>query len=98
MKRRSRRSRRAPQRARKPGEFVLGYPKQKPAPPGPEPAYGQGVQLRGTELDPEPGETSFRGPSWAKDGSYLVVRRLRQDVPAFSCKVDSPISCRSRSS
>jgi Dyp-type peroxidase family len=66
-----------------PGEFVLGYPKQRPAPPGPEPDYGQAVKPRPTELDPEPGDPSFMGPSWANDGSYLVVRRLRQDVPAF---------------
>jgi Dyp-type peroxidase family len=54
------------------GEFVLGYPTQIP------------------EADPEhdgpnpnPGENSHSGPIWTVDGSYLVFRRLRQDVPAF---------------
>ncbi len=31
----------------------------------------------------EPGEVSDAGPAWAKDGSFLVMRRLRQDVPGF---------------
>jgi Dyp-type peroxidase family len=31
----------------------------------------------------EPGEISQAGPGWARNGSFLVVRRLRQDVPAF---------------
>jgi Dyp-type peroxidase family len=31
----------------------------------------------------EPGDTSVAGPSWAEDGSFLVFRRLRQDVFGF---------------
>jgi Dyp-type peroxidase family len=50
-----------------PGEFVLGYPRQDPDDP-----------------EGEQDETETRTePEWARDGSYLVYRRLRQDVPAF---------------
>src|SRR5205823_4356027 len=31
----------------------------------------------------EPGDEVHAGPEWADHGSFLVVRRLRQDVPAF---------------
>jgi len=31
----------------------------------------------------EPGEISDAGPPWAQDGSFLVFRRLRQDVGSF---------------
>jgi Dyp-type peroxidase family len=31
----------------------------------------------------QPGPVTAAGPDWAVDGSYLVVRRLRQDVAAF---------------
>jgi Dyp-type peroxidase family len=60
------------------GEFVLGYPRQddsfpqRPAPPwklGPEP-----YALDATAV----------APYWAKNGSFLVFRRLRQDVTAFN--------------
>jgi len=60
------------------GEFVLGYPRQddsfpqRSAPPwklGPEP------------YAPDPTAVA---PYWAKNGSFLVFRRLRQDVPAFN--------------
>ena len=50
-----------------PGEFIFGYPGQ----------------------DPNANEVSDKGPiaeahpSWAKDGSFLVFRRLRQDVSAL---------------
>jgi Dyp-type peroxidase family len=30
-----------------------------------------------------PGAINQPGPSWSRNGSYLVFRRLRQDVPAF---------------
>lgn len=30
-----------------------------------------------------PGEVTNAGPEWSKDGSFLVMRRLRQDVPGF---------------
>jgi Dyp-type peroxidase family len=60
-----------------PGEFVLGYPTQipkaKPGHDGP---------------NPEPGPASVAGDAkWTKNGSFLVFRRLRQDVPAFHAQV-----------
>ncbi len=55
-----------------PGEFVLGYPTQVPhAPKG-----GCGFNVKA-------GTNSKSGPAWTTDGSYLVFRRLAQDVPAF---------------
>jgi len=56
-----------------PGEFVLGY----------------ATQISDTDPNfdgpnPEPGDDSKSGPDWTKNGSYLVFRRLRQDVPAFN--------------
>lgn len=55
-----------------PGEFVLGYSTQIPtAPPG------------ATGFNANPGPISKSGPAWTVDGSYLVFRRLAQDVPAF---------------
>ncbi|MFI0482945.1 Dyp-type peroxidase [Actinomadura sp. 9N215] len=30
-----------------------------------------------------PGQINLPGPRWSRNGSYLVFRRLRQDVPAF---------------
>jgi deferrochelatase/peroxidase EfeB len=50
-----------------PGEFVFGYPGQDP---------------NSAEIT-EPGPISEAGPAWAKDGSFVVFRRLRQDVEAF---------------
>jgi len=55
-----------------PGEFVLGYPRQDP-----DTATG--------EQDPALTRTE---PEWARDGSYLVYRRLRQDVAAFERFLD----------
>jgi Dyp-type peroxidase family len=57
-----------------PGEFVLGYPTQIPK-ADPE-AEEEGENQN-------PGPRSRSGPSWTADGSYLVFRRLRQDVPGF---------------
>ncbi|MDB4988736.1 MAG: hypothetical protein JWN04_3914, partial [Myxococcaceae bacterium] len=56
-----------------PGEFVLGYPTQIPtAAPGHD------------GPNPNPGPPSETGnPAWTNDGSFLVFRRLQQDVPAF---------------
>jgi len=45
------------------GEFVLGYPRERPWDGGEDP------------LSPE--------PEWTRNGSYLVFRRLRQDVKGF---------------
>ncbi len=55
-----------------PGEFVLGYPTQIPCPDekGENPNHGEGAISRS-------------GPEWTKNGSYLVFRRLSQDVQAF---------------
>jgi Dyp-type peroxidase family len=50
-----------------PGEFVFGYPGQDP---------------NSAEVA-DPGPVAEAGPAWAKDGSFLVFRRLRQDVQAF---------------
>lgn len=51
-----------------PGEFVFGYPGQDP----------QGIDQY------QPGAVTEAGPAWGNDGSFLVIRRLRQDVPLFS--------------
>lgn len=51
-----------------PGEFVLGYPRQDPN----DPTMSQAEADTRTE------------PAWARDGSYLVYRRLRQNVAAFN--------------
>jgi Dyp-type peroxidase family len=55
-----------------PGEFVLGYATQNPK-AGPD----------DDGPNPEPQPDSESGPSWTRDGSYLVFRRLRQDVAGF---------------
>ncbi len=53
------------------GEFVFGYPTQNPQPP------------KNGGLNIEPGAIATAGPAWATNGSYLVFRRLRQDVKGF---------------
>ncbi len=56
-----------------PGEFIVGQQRQ---------AKVLGTFLpRPGLIDPENPSTGF--PSWAANGSYLVVRRLRQDYGAF---------------
>jgi Dyp-type peroxidase family len=57
-----------------PGEFVIGYPTQiaRPDPDGEEKGANR-----------NPGPRSRSGPAWTLDGSYLVFRRLRQDVAGF---------------
>lgn len=55
-----------------PGEFVFGYPGQDP---------------NSAEIT-EPGPISEAGPAWANDGSFVIFRRLRQDVEAFRDFVD----------
>lgn len=50
-----------------PGQFVLGMPRQSPE--------------RLLEADSAPPQSNF--PAWAEHGSYLVCRRLRQDVGLF---------------
>ncbi|MBV9488486.1 MAG: hypothetical protein JO069_02020, partial [Verrucomicrobia bacterium] len=62
-----------------PGEFVFGYPGQDP---NAKPEEG-GINKKGPDsLNPAGGGPN--GPVWAKDGSYYVVRRLRQDVAKFN--------------
>ena len=60
-----------------PGEFVLGYPTQlpqaKPNVDGPNPDAG-------------PASTAGND-AWTKNGSFLVFRRLAQDVPAFHAQL-----------
>lgn len=51
-----------------PGEFVVGYDRQHPDDPA------------SSQPDQPPLRTE---PEWATNGSYLVYRRLRQDVAAF---------------
>ncbi|HEY2400236.1 MAG TPA: hypothetical protein VGI23_07760, partial [Steroidobacteraceae bacterium] len=55
-----------------PGEFVLGYPTQ----------IGH-FEAGGDSPNSKPGPPSQSGPVWTHDGSYLVFRRLAQDVPGF---------------
>ena len=61
-----------------PGEFVLGYPTQNRDRPedfdGPNPAKGL---------------LSANGPKWTRNGSYLVFRKLQQDVSGFRNSVRS---------
>jgi Dyp-type peroxidase family len=55
-----------------PGEFIFGYATQVG-----EPDPNQ------DGLNINPGEKASAGPAWADNGSYLVFRRLRQDVKGF---------------
>jgi Dyp-type peroxidase family len=59
-----------------PGEFVIGYETQIPT-----------AKAGHDGPNPDPGPVSASGPTWTKDGSYLVFRRLRQDVAAFEKNV-----------
>lgn len=56
-----------------PGEFVLGYPTQIRTP---DPKSDESGNVN-------PGPISRSSPAWTADGSYLVFRRLRQDVAGF---------------
>ena len=51
-----------------PGQFVFGY-------------FGQDPQ--GKEIDKRTKDNISAGPDWTVDGSFLVFRRLRQDVAGF---------------
>ncbi|XP_038074569.1 dye-decolorizing peroxidase msp1-like [Patiria miniata] len=53
-----------------PGEVILGLPQQN-------------ANTRDPDQANLPGSSSFTGPDWAKNGTFLVFRRLRQDVPKF---------------
>jgi Dyp-type peroxidase family len=58
-----------------PGEFVFGYPAQKPDAPKLEDSKG--------EVKKAVGGIGPQEPHWTDNGSYLVFRRLRQDVAKF---------------
>ncbi len=60
-----------------PGEFVFDYQYQDPKKEVSEPSDDK------TETRFHKGKLSEAGPTWAKHGSFLVFRRLRQDVGAF---------------
>ena len=63
------------------GQFVLGYAQQvdsAPRQPGPPRSLGS-----------QPGAVA---PSWAANGSFLVFRRLRQDVPGFYAFINNNAS------
>jgi Dyp-type peroxidase family len=51
-----------------PGEFVFGY---------------EGQNEDAKTLEDSKGDIASAGPDWSKDGSFLVFRRLRQDVFKF---------------
>jgi Dyp-type peroxidase family len=64
-----------------PGEFVLGYKTQ----------IKEYKNTDGTDKDgvnPAEGDISKNGPDWTKNGSYLVFRRLSQNVQAFHHNVN----------
>ena len=60
------------------GEFVLGYPRQNGS-------FGRRSSAP-WKLGPEPfaPDTTAVAPYWAKNGSFLVYRRLRQNVTGFN--------------
>ncbi|MEQ1662019.1 MAG: Dyp-type peroxidase [Thiobacillus sp.] len=59
---------------------VLAKPGQPLVWPG-QFVFGYPTHQPGSPLDPGP--NSDGGAPWMKNGSYLVFRRLRQDIPAF---------------
>jgi Dyp-type peroxidase family len=72
-----------------PGEFIFGYPRQTSAKPkdsefsdNPNPKPGPNSLKSVPQADGKVLEKDA-GPAWAQDGSFLVYRRLRQDVGAF---------------
>ena len=70
-----------------PGEFVLGYPKQIPT-----------AKAGHDGPNPDKGPLSVAGnPAWTHDGSFLVFRRLEQDVPAFHKQLGALAAANNRS-
>jgi Dyp-type peroxidase family len=64
-----------------PGEFIFGYPRQIPKPD--DKFEGLNADPGDDSLAKDPFKDGPAGPAWAKDGSYLVYRRLHQDVGGF---------------
>ncbi|HVG01005.1 MAG TPA: Dyp-type peroxidase [Chloroflexia bacterium] len=62
-----------------PGEFVFGYHAQREKRDNKDDDH---IETPGTKK-------RHAGPSWGDDGSFLVFRRLRQDVPGFHSFVNS---------
>lgn len=70
-----------------PGEFIVGYPTEpagqtEPPPTAPS-GYGQPPVPPTPPPSTDPGPPSSAGPEWTKDGSFLVIERLLQNVKAF---------------
>jgi Dyp-type peroxidase family len=64
------------------GEFIIGYPNQDGQISGqPTPAPQEGSPDYNPTAPPPPPAPL---PDWTRDGSFLVFRRLRQDVQAFN--------------
>jgi Dyp-type peroxidase family len=74
-----------------PGEFVLGYPRQIPLKEtgvdGPNTCQGAKAGKEFYASDPADSKTEL--PDWAVNGSFLVFRRLAQDVKGFRDAVDN---------
>ncbi len=76
-----------------PGEFVLGYPGE-PVPPLRDHAERRGPELTPEqklreELEKRPGPSAVPEDHWMADGSFLVVRRLRQEVEKFNAFLEA---------
>ncbi len=72
-------------RAETPDTWLYGLPGQLLVWPG-EFVFG----YPGASADPlVPGEVKRPGPAWSRNGSYLVYRRLRQDVAGFWGFIDA---------
>jgi Dyp-type peroxidase family len=64
------------------GEFLIGYPDEDGNISGTPVALPQQGQPGYNPIAPPPAPTPM--PDWAHNGSFLVFRRLRQDVRAFN--------------
>lgn len=75
-----------------PGEFIIGYPRQQPKHkqghdgPNPDPSSvlsGHGPITHPPDPAVDPVGSRTKLPGWTKNGSFLVFRRLEQDVSGF---------------
>jgi Dyp-type peroxidase family len=67
-----------------PGEFVFGYQYQDPKKPVEEPSDDRSESINPLDhTTVHSGKIADAGPAWARNGAFLVLRRLRQDVAAF---------------